>query len=227
MADSMIPYSFIPGTKAKADEVNANFTALANIIEANKTNTAGDIEDLNEILATKADKTELVNEHIVDTTGKNLDDYKTKGTYIFTSTYSPTNIPKGNAGTLIVTGKDPDFIKQIWLCTDSNPEIYTRNFVSDSWDEWKSVTGIINKANPGYFKLPNGLMIQWGSTSSTYPNITYPVAYSKFACIICHKKGWNSSFERSDSGIVAESLTGFNYASSGYYLGMNWCSLGY
>ena len=36
MTNSMIPYSFVPGTKAKADEVNANFISLANFIEQNK-----------------------------------------------------------------------------------------------------------------------------------------------------------------------------------------------
>lgn len=41
MANSMIPYSFIPGTKAKAGEVNANFVALADTIEANKTAASG------------------------------------------------------------------------------------------------------------------------------------------------------------------------------------------
>ena len=30
---SGIPYSFVPGTKAKADEVNANFLAVLNKIE--------------------------------------------------------------------------------------------------------------------------------------------------------------------------------------------------
>lgn len=36
MSNSLIPYSFIPGTKAKANEVNANFIALANQITENK-----------------------------------------------------------------------------------------------------------------------------------------------------------------------------------------------
>ena len=83
MADSMIPYSFIPGTKAKAGEVNANFIALADVIEANRLTAAGDIEELNETLETKADKTELVNEHTVTDSGTDLNNYKTKGTYIF------------------------------------------------------------------------------------------------------------------------------------------------
>ncbi len=35
MTNSLIPYSFTPGTKAKAQEVNANFIALAEKIESN------------------------------------------------------------------------------------------------------------------------------------------------------------------------------------------------
>lgn len=35
MTDTLIPYSFIPGTKAKAQEVNANFIALADCITEN------------------------------------------------------------------------------------------------------------------------------------------------------------------------------------------------
>ena len=35
MTSSLIPYSFTPGTKAKAQEVNANFIALAEKIETN------------------------------------------------------------------------------------------------------------------------------------------------------------------------------------------------
>ena len=50
MTNSMIPYSFIPGTKAKAGEVNANFIALANVIEQNKSLTKDDILEVKEIL---------------------------------------------------------------------------------------------------------------------------------------------------------------------------------
>ena len=59
MTNSMIPYSFVPGTKAKADEVNANFISLANFIEQNKNSTANDIETINKTLNKKADKTDL------------------------------------------------------------------------------------------------------------------------------------------------------------------------
>lgn len=100
MTDSMIPYSFVPGTKAKADEVNANFISLANFIEKNKTSAASDVEEINKTLKTKADKTELINEHTVTEAETDLNDYKIKGTYIFSTMYKPKNIPKGDAGML-------------------------------------------------------------------------------------------------------------------------------
>ena len=106
MTNSMVPYSFIPGTKAKAGEVNANFIALADVIEKNRLTSAGDTDKINEVLETKADKTELINEHTVTKSGTDLNDYKTKGTYIFAAAYKPENIPKGEAGMLIVTGDE-------------------------------------------------------------------------------------------------------------------------
>ena len=45
MANSLIPYSFVPGTKAMASEVNANFIALAQAVEDGKTFTSESIED--------------------------------------------------------------------------------------------------------------------------------------------------------------------------------------
>lgn len=64
---SGIPYSFVPGTKAKADEVNANFLAVLNKIE--ETNSAKLNVDLSNIddsgkatldsIDTKADKKEI------------------------------------------------------------------------------------------------------------------------------------------------------------------------
>lgn len=47
MADTLIPYSFVPGTKAMADEVNANFIALAKSVDDMKTFTNESIENFN------------------------------------------------------------------------------------------------------------------------------------------------------------------------------------
>ncbi len=41
-----IPYSFVPGTKAKADEVNANFIDVIERIEATNSNVSNNYEDV-------------------------------------------------------------------------------------------------------------------------------------------------------------------------------------
>lgn len=45
MSNSLIPYSFVPGAKAKAQEVNANFISLAEKIEENLAYTNNQIEE--------------------------------------------------------------------------------------------------------------------------------------------------------------------------------------
>lgn len=71
MSNSLIPYSFIPGTKAKAQEVNANFIALADQIAENKNYTDIKIsETVSSMDAQKADlklgNTTLVSNCILD-----------------------------------------------------------------------------------------------------------------------------------------------------------------
>lgn len=57
MSSSLIPYSFTPGTKAKAQEVNANFIALATQIEENKEYTTDLVQEtVQSFNADKADK---------------------------------------------------------------------------------------------------------------------------------------------------------------------------
>lgn len=56
MANSLIPYSFIPGTKAMASEVNANFIALAKAVEDGKTFTTESIEQFNTELEERLDE---------------------------------------------------------------------------------------------------------------------------------------------------------------------------
>ena len=225
MTNSMIPYSFIPGTKAKASEVNANFIALADKIDANKSICTEDISDINTTLSTKADKTELINEHTITSADTDLDDYTTKGTYIFSSLYTPVNIPKGTSGMLVVTGDTESTIKQIWYCDGENPEIYTRDYRNSTWGTWYSALGLSDIENPGYLKLPNGIIIQWGAETAS--EITYPLAYTTFACPVFCKDGWSESLTRSDTGISNQSLTGFDIGSLGLFHSMNWIVIGY
>ena len=63
MQNSLIPYSFIPGTKAKAQEVNANFIALADKIQDNQTTLK---EQLTETEKTFSEKLEQVENSITN-----------------------------------------------------------------------------------------------------------------------------------------------------------------
>lgn len=178
MTNSMIPYSFIPGTKAKAGEVNANFVSLADIIEQNRQTAANDITELTDVVSGKADSEDLIKDFVVNTQGTNLDNYKTAGNYIFTSTYKPTNIPKGNSGVLTVLGKGSK-IKQIWYSDGAIPDIYVRMYSGSSWGSW-ATNSAANKTNPGYIKFANGIIMQWGystfSVNST--TVTFPIAFT-------------------------------------------------
>lgn len=224
MANSMIPYSFIPGTKAKANEVNANFVALANLIEQNKSLTAKDIKDLQDVIVNKAEKSELVTEFTVEEADTDLNDYLTKGTYIFTSLYLPSNAPSENAGMLIVTGDSSSVIKQMWF-DDSSSTIFTRDYKNSTWSDWIAILGSFHLAQTGYIKLPNGLLIQWGGQTAS--GITYPIAYTTYACPLFSKNGYGGSYTRSDTGITADTLTGFGIGSAGVFVYMNWIAIGY
>lgn len=229
MTNSMIPYSFIPGTKAKAGEVNANFIALANIINTNKElaleNVLETKEQIIELMKNKADKEELINDHTVSTTATNLNDYKTPGTYVFSELYTPQNIPKGVSGTLTVAGTQESTIKQIWYCDGDNGEIFTRSYQNLEWSEWNSNVGSITMENPGCLRFPNGLLIQWGKGNSG-KTVTYPIAFSTFVCPLFTKDGYVNSYERSDTGFTAQSLTGFSMNTAGKINTLNWIAFG-
>ncbi|MBS5801862.1 MAG: hypothetical protein KIC80_02435 [Brachyspira sp.] len=65
MSNSLIPYSFTPGTKAKAQEVNANFIALATQIEENKEYVTEKIQEtIESVNSDKADK-KLLNTSLI------------------------------------------------------------------------------------------------------------------------------------------------------------------
>lgn len=233
MTNSMIPYSFIPGTKAKANEVNANFIALAQAVTDNKNSASKDVNDLqetltkliNEGLEPKADKTELIKEHTVEEAETDLDNYKTGGTYIFTSEYTPLNIPvTSTEGILIVTGCEDSCIKQIWFSSGENIEIYTRNFENEVWSEWNSTTGKTSKTSHGYFKFPNNMILQWGYWMPK--NITYPLAYKSFACPLFSKQGYTGGGAY-DTYLLGQSLTGITCNSTGNYYATNYIVIGY
>lgn len=233
MTDSMIPYSFIPGTKAKASEVNANFIALANLIANYKAASTDELtelskslkDDITEILENKADKSDLSKEEIITEPGTNLNNYKVMGTYVFSSEYTPSNIPKGTAGMLIVKGSEQSMLKQIWISDDRNPEIFIRRYKEDAWQSWDSTLGQSSLGNTGYIKLPNNFKIQWGARTGS--DIIYPLAYTSVAVPLFQKHGWASNYDYSDTGFITQTLTGFQMGTMGIFSNMNWIAIGY
>jgi hypothetical protein len=222
----MIPYSFIPGTKAKAGEVNANFIALADTITKNKETAYDDILDVKELMKDKADKDELITNFTVSTAETDLDDYTTAGTYVFSSLYTPNNIPKGDAGILLVMGVDASTIKQVWYCDGENGEIFTRNYQDSEWSEWSSIVGEVSMDTAGYLRLANGLILQWGLGNSS-KSITYPIAFETMACPVFVKEGVGTGFEKSDTGFTEQTLTGFTINTAGRFYSQNWLAIGY
>lgn len=81
-----------------------------------------------------------VNVQNVNTIDTNLDDYKTPGIYYFSSSYTPTNIPIGVNGMLIVIIHNK-LMKQIWMrqgTTNSNDHhTYIRSNLGSSWSTWR------------------------------------------------------------------------------------------
>ena len=81
----------------------------------------------------------------ITSTGTNLNDYKTEGTYYFSPSYTPTNIPVGVNGWLkVIPGNDGTVIvKQIWYrhgTPNSNDyETYVRTFSSNTWSNWNKL----------------------------------------------------------------------------------------
>ena len=229
MTSSMIPYSFVPGAKAKADEVNANFVALANAITGNLASANEAFSTINSTLTTinqtlggKADKSDFT----VTEADTDLDDYKTKGTFIFSSSYIPDNAPVNSAGTLVVAGLEASVIIQIWMGYDYNCEIYIRNYTGSAWSNWVPVTGSVSLGKSGYYKFPSGLLIQWGGQANV-ANVTYPIAYNAQCCVLTQKHGSVPSDTTTDTGFTHQTLTGFTFTTYGDCSSYNWLALGY
>ena len=225
MTNSLIPYSFTPGTKAKASEVNANFISLANTLQEAITSTEGNISDIEDdideitgILNNKANIPE-----IISTANTNLNNYTTKGVYEFSSSYLPQDPPAIGAGILIVMGSSTSFIKQFWI--NSNQEIFARSYSSSTWSSWAPVTGELYMDSYNYYRLPSGLFIQWGRSEAQL-RITYPVAFSELPVLIVSKHGFSSTATKVDAGFVHQTATEFEYKAGGTYNALNWIAFG-
>ena len=97
MTNSLIPHTFVPGTKAKAQEVNANFIALADEVQNLQNNTNEKIE-----------QTQLQLNEKIDSTKNNLTENKADidlvNTNLFTNALleAPNGVAEFNSQTVTV-----------------------------------------------------------------------------------------------------------------------------
>ena len=136
-----------------------------------------------------------------------LNDYKTPGNYIIRGSdiaQTMQNIPRTIAGIVTVShvagntydGGAWSYIIQEYKTFEG--DTYTRkistNATVNNWiyGEWKLTSGdnTASLNNPGYQKLPSGLIIQWGSglvsANTQYTSITFPLSFPTRAfSVVC------------------------------------------
>lgn len=228
MTNSMIPYSFIPGMKAKAGEVNANFIALADAIEENKnssdTSISEILEDIDEIKDGKADKTAIFKNETISAATTDLNTVFDKGNYVFANGHAAVNSPKNSYGTLLVWGDKNTVLYQLWHMEDDCPEFFTRIYKNSAWGTWRSERPYFYRSNPGILKFPTGLIVQWGASAGNV--VTYPIAFEYYSSVVVTKHGFDAKYERSDSGFTQQYTTGFVYETGGNIVNINWIAIG-
>ena len=77
----------------------------------------------------------------VTTASTDLNDYKTTGIYYFTSSYTPTNIPIGvNGWLMVINAPNASQVKQMWWRQGTNGtndfNTYVRQYAGGAWSSW-------------------------------------------------------------------------------------------
>ena len=112
----------------------------------------------------------------------------------------------------------------IQLGVTSDGKVYTYSPASDSWGSIVT-TESINKSPNGYVKLGNGLIIQWGITSSSnYYSATYPIPFSSdtsYTIVLDQKRT-----QYGQTGVNSTTPTGFT-AGSNAGVPLFWIAIGY
>ncbi|MBO7078647.1 MAG: hypothetical protein J6W64_02405, partial [Bacilli bacterium] len=141
------------GTNVQTFTANASSNKTANITVPTKTSeitndsnfiTPTDVTTGSSWGSLSVDGTDKVVklEAIVASAGTDLNDYTTPGVYTFSSSVTPTNIPVGANGMLIVL-RESTAIKQIWVrygtVNSNDHQIYIRTYWGGDWSNWHRV----------------------------------------------------------------------------------------
>lgn len=177
----------------------------------------------------------------VAVSGTNLNSFRKAGTYYFSSSHTPTNIPAGVNGVLqVITNNERTVVKQIWFrqgtikSNDTQTWIRTYGLTNTEtntygWSDWQQLIPQFKKANPGFLKS-GGMIVQGGSYTMSSNNgdkvITFPTAFSNTSyCIIAKRMG--SDDNDYESGATASrTTTSCKIHSWGGYT-YSWIAFGY
>jgi hypothetical protein len=119
---------------------------------------------------------------IVNVANTDLNDYVTTGSYYFSTSYPPINIPTGSNGWLIVLARDTGTVKQIWLrqgTPDSNDYMtFVRTFSANVWSAWQM-----------YVTKPTSLSWQTCELLNGFAHMGNSLEYSKDNSGVVHVTG--------------------------------------
>lgn len=179
----------------------------------------------------------------VPVSGANLNSFRKAGTYYFSSSHTPTNIPTGVNGVLqVITNEERTLVKQIWFrqgTIDSNDtQTWIRTYACTNtetntfnWSKWQLIPTYTSKdATNGYAKIGNTI-IQWGILQSGTSNdvaktVTLPTPFSNSNYIVTPAKQDAHNSDYTSGEVSSKSTTSFKiyvFKERAY----NWIAVGY
>jgi hypothetical protein len=141
----------------------------------------------------------------------------------------------------VIAGAAESTMQRITL-TDSG-RVYTRTKHANIWTPWRTIINltddfVANKSSNGYQKLPNGLIIQWGSTSLTpttvggavSTTVNFPITFPTYCqSIVCTPRTYLPLMV--DATVSGSTISNFDlYArrtDNNNPITVNWLAIGY
>lgn len=169
--------SALGGVKTGGDVTISDGTISVN--DDSHNHVVSNIDGLQSTLDGKASSSHKHYATAIAVTGEDLNDYTDAGIYAFAQAYTPTNIPAGSNGWLVVIPwqQDSGTIKQIWFrhgTVGSNDfETYVRTKIgTNAWGSWSKYYTTSNPptyaevgASPAFTSSNGGVEYSYGSNS--------------------------------------------------------------
>ena len=178
------------------------------------------------------------------TSASDFNEYKTPGGYFFYAAahLNSPDAPNNTAGWLVIeTVSSGEYVKQTYYALNARKTyIRTYNNNNHTWLSWHQQLSIADitefKARPGYFKLPGGMIVQWGAATITGDGlyqVTFPIAFPN-AIFIGNATAVSGT--ASASGVVISisehqtnrmTLITKNHPGSDQDINVHWLAIGY